>query len=135
MVKLNKQDKVLLIDDNHQLREVIGIFLRDEGYSVLEAANGKVALDMLSGLPKKDHPNCVVLDLTMPVMDGDEFLDALETEASAELQNIPVIIYSAEGKLRRKRRQVVARLEKPVSIEVLCGAIKGASGFFDQNSK
>ncbi|MFL5785432.1 MAG: response regulator [Bacteriovoracaceae bacterium] len=127
----HSRENVLLIDDNCHLREVIGIFLRDEGYGVLEAANGKVALELLNGLPKKDIPSCVVLDLKMPVMSGDEFLEALETEASTELRNIPVIIYSAEGKLRR-HRQVVARLEKPVSIEILCGAIKGCTGILDQ---
>ena len=127
----NLKNTVLIVDDNRGLREVIRIFLSDEGYNVLEAGNGKEALDLLSKLSAAEYPSCMVLDLRMPVMDGNEFLDRLDKGSVSELKNIPVIIYSAEGKLR-PNRQVVAKLEKPVSIEILCGAIKGCSGMLDQ---
>lgn len=128
----NLRNNVLIVDDNRGLREVIRIFLSDEGYNVLEAGNGKEALDLLSTLSADDYPACMVLDLRMPVMDGNEFLERIEKGTVNHLKNIPVIIYSAEGKLR-PNRQIVAKLEKPVSIEVLCGAIKGCSGMLDQN--
>lgn len=128
----NLRNNVLIVDDNRGLREVIRIFLSDEGYNVLEAGNGREALDLLSTLSVQDYPACMVLDVRMPVMDGNEFLDIIDKGSISDLKNIPVIIYSAEGQLR-PNRQIVAKLEKPVSIEVLCGAIKGCSGFFDQN--
>jgi len=129
---VENKNNILIVDDNRGLREVIRIFLTDEGYNVLEAGNGQEALDLLSTLKTKDYPSCMVVDLRMPVMDGNEFLESIDKGISADLRNIPVIIYSAEGKLR-PHRQIVAKLEKPVSIEVLCGAIKGCSGMFDQN--
>lgn len=129
---MQKSENILIVDDNKYMREVVGIFLQDEGYKVLEAENGKVALEILSRLPRKEYPACVVLDIMMPIMDGNAFLEELDKETSSELRNIPVIIYSAEGKLR-PHRQVVAKIEKPVSIEVLCGAIRGCSGLLDQN--
>lgn len=127
----NLRNNILIVDDNRGLREVIRIFLSDEGYNVMEAGNGKEALDLLSTLTIDDYPSCMVVDLRMPVMDGNEFLERLDKSNVDDLKNIPVIIYSADGKLRANR-QIVAKLEKPVSIEVLCGAIKGCSGMLDQ---
>lgn len=123
-------ERVLIVEDDPYLRELVGIVLRDEGYGVLEADNGKSALELLGKLQQQERPTCMVLDLMMPVMNGNDFLDALERDASSELRNIPVIVYSAEG-LLRPHRQVVAKLEKPVSIEVLCGAIRGAQGMLN----
>lgn len=127
----NLRNNILIVDDNRGLREVIRIFLSDEGYNVMEAGNGKEALDLLSTLTIDDYPSCMVVDLRMPVMDGNEFLERLDKGNVEDLKNIPVIIYSADGMLRANR-QIVAKLEKPVSIEVLCGAIKGCSGMLDQ---
>ncbi len=96
--------------------------LKDEGYDVEEAQDGLGALELLRSIKQK--PSCIILDLMMPVMNGEEFLTQLETKEDLPLSSIPVIIYSAEGMLG-VHPQVVARLEKPISIELLFGAIKG----------
>jgi CheY-like chemotaxis protein len=59
----------------------------------------------------------------MSVMNGEEFLTQLEKSEGVSLSGIPVIVYSAEGTLEY-HPQVVARPQKPISIELLFGAIK-----------
>ncbi len=118
-----ENEKILLIDDYVPLREVIAIMLRDEGYEVMEADNGKIALDMLLSSEGQNCPSCIVLDVKMPIMNGNEFLNRLEKEDEI-LRNIPVIVYSADGQMGY-HEQIKARLEKPVSIELLLCAIKG----------
>jgi CheY-like chemotaxis protein len=114
---------ILIIDDYLPLREVVAIMLRDEGYEVMEADNGQTALDMLLNSEGQNCPSCIVLDVKMPIMNGNEFLYRLEKEKE-ELRNIPVIVYSADGEMGY-HEQIKARLEKPVSIELLLSAIKG----------
>ena len=119
-----KPANILLVDDDQQLREVVSILLSDEGYNVIQAENGVAALSILNKLSPQEYPACMILDLMMPVMGGNEFLNELESKHADKFGKIPVIICSAEGK-HRSYNQVVAKLEKPVNIEILCGAIKG----------
>jgi CheY-like chemotaxis protein len=83
---------ILVVDDNSDVLEVLGALLEAEGYAVVTAGNGVDALEQLrAGL----KPALVILDLTMPVMDGWEFRDRqLEDPA---LRDIPTIVYSAIG--------------------------------------
>lgn len=113
---------VLLVEDDRNLREVVSMVLADEGYIVLQADNGQTALDLLNTLPVHEKPHCVVLDLQMPVMGGNEFLDVIEKTYQEKFGDIPVIICSAEGQLK-EHHQVVARLDKPVGLDILCRTI------------
>jgi CheY-like chemotaxis protein len=63
------RDGILVVDDDESIRQIVRIYLSDEGYIVGEAANGQVALDMLDDF----RPAVILLDLRMPVMDGWEF--------------------------------------------------------------
>jgi CheY-like chemotaxis protein len=81
---------ILVVDDNDDVLEVVGALLESEGYGVATASNGAEALDQLGAGLK---PALVVLDLTMPVMDGWEFRDRQLRDP--ELRDIPTIIYSA----------------------------------------
>jgi two-component system, chemotaxis family, chemotaxis protein CheY len=62
-------DRILVIDDDESIRQIVRLFLSDEGYEVVEASNGQVALDALEDF----RPSLILLDLRMPVMDGWEF--------------------------------------------------------------
>jgi CheY-like chemotaxis protein len=61
---------VLLVDDDENILDFLGIALQDEGYEVLTARHGAAALESVAQHP----PRVIVLDLWMPVMDGWEFL-------------------------------------------------------------
>lgn len=66
---------VLVVDDEPMVLRVVNRILRQEGFTVLEAANGREALDLYRS--KGDEIDVILLDMTMPVMDGEETLKAL----------------------------------------------------------
>jgi CheY-like chemotaxis protein len=85
------QNTVLVVDDDVDLRESLGDVLRDEGYAVALASNGKEALALLPGLKR---PCGVVLDIAMPVMNGTQFYQ--EMRAVPAFADISVVIFSCD---------------------------------------
>jgi CheY-like chemotaxis protein len=83
---------VLVVEDDPDIRETLSEVLSAEGYDVTAAANGREALDKLGVMHR---PCMILLDLMMPVMNGWEFLRAIEQ--SADLSSIPVTVVSAAG--------------------------------------
>jgi DNA-binding response OmpR family regulator len=81
--------RILLVEDDETLREVIAEALREDGYDVQIAGDGAVALN----LAERWQPNLLVLDLMMPNMNGEEFSVALRSLNG--LASIPIIIVSA----------------------------------------
>lgn len=72
--RLDARARVLVVEDEHELRELIARWLETRSYQVFEAADGRDAVELLdAGL----DPDVILLDLTMPRMDGREFLDWL----------------------------------------------------------
>ncbi len=113
---------VLIVEDEPAFRETLKEVLGDEGYSVAEAANGREGLDWLRANP----PPCVVLlDLTMPVMDGAEMLSAVRKDGA--LKNLKVVVVSAAApdKLAQAVKKTGANgyLPKPFEIDELLGTI------------
>ena len=80
---------VLVVDDEPGLRESIAYVLEDEGYAVETAANGQRALALADG----HTPDLVLLDLSMPVLDGWGFLR--ERQGRDGLARVPVVVMSA----------------------------------------
>jgi two-component system, chemotaxis family, chemotaxis protein CheY len=62
-------ERILVVDDDESIRQIVRICLSDEGYDVFEASNGLAALALLP----QCRPDLILLDLRMPVMDGWEF--------------------------------------------------------------
>ena len=60
------KSKILVVDDEPDIRELIRFYLEKEGFTMLEAANGKQALDIF----ENDYIDLAVVDVMMPVMDG-----------------------------------------------------------------
>jgi two-component system chemotaxis response regulator CheY len=61
--------RILIVDDDESIRQIVRMCLTDEGYEVFEAPNGQAALNRLAAA----QPDLILLDLRMPVMDGWEF--------------------------------------------------------------
>ena len=80
-------DKILIADDESEIRSLLKLYLENEGYEVAEAGDGKEALSILAG---GDVSLCL-LDVMMPEMDGFHVLKEMRKE-----NNIPVIIISAK---------------------------------------
>jgi CheY-like chemotaxis protein len=81
--------KVLIVDDEKDLLLVLGKRLTVAGYSVITATNGREAIV----LAESQHPDIIVLDITMPEMDGGQVMAALKDRPSTG--NIPVILLTA----------------------------------------
>ena len=113
--------RILLVDDDENLREIYTDALRFEGLTVESAVDGKEAEDRLRMLP--DEPWLVLLDLMMPVMDGEMFLRMRREDPV--LARIPVIVLTAGGDCRhlKKTLNVAECLPKTATLTELLAAI------------
>jgi two-component system KDP operon response regulator KdpE len=80
--------KVLVVDDEPPIRKLLRMGLTSQGYEVLEAPNGKVALELLA---KK--PALVILDLGLPDIDGHDLLRRIRSRQ----ENLPIVVLSSRG--------------------------------------
>ena len=103
--------KVLVIEDEQLVRQVVNRLLTTEGYEVIEAPHGQAGYQMAVS----DKPNIILLDLMMPVMDGFQVLRKLKR--NPETRRIPVIILTAkidaESERRCMRSGAVDYIKKP----------------------
>ena len=83
--------KILIVEDDKFLRELIAKKLSSEGYQVLETMDGEEGLEKT----KEEKPDLILLDLILPSMDGFEFLAHIKT--APKLSKIPVIVISNLG--------------------------------------
>ncbi len=114
-----KNVKILIVDDEKNIREVIKEYIFKEGYELKEAENGIEALELLN----KEKFDLMILDIMMPIMDGFSLLNNLPKE-----KHIPTIILSARDdevdKLEGFNRGVDDYLCKPFSPRELMARIK-----------
>jgi two-component system chemotaxis response regulator CheY len=118
MLSSTRKPKILLVDDERDVREVLSLLLAIEGFVTLTAENGLYALNQLK---RENDVSLILLDLHMPVMDGWEFLRRKTEMATAA--DIPVIVATAvapSGSL--DGAQTVLR--KPVNPRSLIETIK-----------
>jgi CheY-like chemotaxis protein len=106
---------ILIVEDDTDMRESLRDVLGAEGYSVVQAGNGKLALDLLPGLKR---PCGIILDVTMPVMNGTEFYQAmLELPDSAD---IPVVFLTSD----LSRAPIgLPMMQKTISLDRLLGKV------------
>lgn len=115
---------VLVIDDDDGLREIVSGLLESEGYEVVQAADGRAALELLRAAAIL--PFAIVLDLNMPIMNGWQTLAALR--ADFRLGATPVLVMTAEPAHRRGDLPgASAVLLKPLDAEELLAALDEAS--------
>jgi CheY-like chemotaxis protein len=89
-------ERILLVEDDPDVRYSVTLVLQNEGYDVATAGDGREALEVL----RRAAPALILLDLMMPVMDGFEF--RVRQMQDPELARIPVIIFSGGSDLERK---------------------------------
>jgi CheY-like chemotaxis protein len=83
---------VMIVEDDHDTREMLERFLQLEGFDVRTAANGEVALASLRSGPR---PCVILLDLMMPVMNGWQFREAQTRQP--DIAGVPVVVVTAAG--------------------------------------
>lgn len=112
---------VLIVEDDDDIREVMIEILTESGYSVCSARHGADALEQLRTGPK---PELILLDLTMPVMDGWAF--CREKQQDPALKAIPILVTSAVSPLdpRNDGLQAVCYMTKPLDFYELLASIR-----------
>jgi CheY-like chemotaxis protein len=109
---------VVLVDDDDGIREAFTEVLESEGYNVRGFRDGREAID---GLGDHAGPCLILLDWMMPVMNGEQFLEARGTS----LRDTPVVVVSAIARnLTSRVPGVAALVEKPIDIDVLINLVR-----------
>jgi DNA-binding response OmpR family regulator len=120
--------KILLVDDDPDIRDAITVILDAQGYEVITAKNGLECFNMLS----TEKPELLILDLLMPKMDGFEVFKELKSQKWAEFHSMPVIMLTSvreEASLRRYKLETGHTLdtddyiEKPIVPDVLIRSV------------
>lgn len=101
--------KVLIAEDERDIRDLVGFTLRYHGYDVVSATNGEEALEMAL----KEHPDLLILDVRMPRMNGYEVCKTIK--ANEATNHIPVIFLSAKG----QEGEIAAGMEAGASDYIL----------------
>jgi CheY-like chemotaxis protein len=112
---------VLVVDDDRDLRDTLVEILEERGYQVTQAGDGAQALHALEVGASK--PSLILLDLTMPGMDGAAF--RAEQLKNPEYASIPVLVLTADSHAREKAERMGAQglVEKPLAGKPLLAAI------------
>jgi CheY-like chemotaxis protein len=114
--------KILLVDDNDEVRELLALFMKRLGYTVFEAATGLEAIDLASTV----EPDLIMMDLRLPEMNGAETTARLK--ASPSTRDIPLLVITASGAGIDTRRALDAGaaeiLHKPIDVTTLNNVLR-----------
>jgi two-component system cell cycle response regulator DivK len=117
-------ETILLVDDSAMICHVVAQILRESGYEVLTAKNGKEGCD----LAKKYDPQLIIMDLEMPVMDGIQATALIKSEPKTN--HIPILIFTSLGGeddiKRAQKAGCQGFLNKPISRDVIQSEIQKA---------
>lgn len=111
--------KILIVEDDQDIREILALSLKVEGYEVMTAINGADALKVLSDHPA---PCLILLDLMMPVMDGWTFAQTIEKDPS--LSTIPIILVTAYSEKAKNIKNVHRVIPKPINFDDLLSTVQ-----------
>jgi len=115
---------ILVVDDEYLIADILAYALEDEGFMVVTAGNGKKALEVL----ERERPSLIFTDFMMPVMDGEEFAEAVR--ALPAVKHLPIILISgAQAHIGMQRSDLIdAVLDKPFDINKLISKVKELLG-------
>jgi CheY-like chemotaxis protein len=116
--------RILIVDDDEDIREVLSLILRAEGHEVEEAIDG---LDALARLRERGPPSLILLDMMMPRLDGEGFMKALKGDP--RFSHVPVWVLSGHPAAREKALRLGAAgcLVKPVELEQVSAILQSAA--------
>jgi two-component system, chemotaxis family, chemotaxis protein CheY len=118
-IDIQVKPTLLVIEDDHDTRVEIRAAFEEAGYSVISATEGTEGLKLLR--TSDPLPCAILLDMMLPIMAGEEFLNTKAQDPRAA--KIPVIVFTASKTPIPKMPQVVATFQKPVDIHKLIAVI------------
>jgi chemosensory pili system protein ChpA (sensor histidine kinase/response regulator) len=112
--------RILVVEDDDDIRDTLRDLLMTEGYEVDVAKDGTDAIDRLEG---GQHATLILLDMMMPGMDGESFLAAIRRRP--ELAGVHVVVISGNAKARDRAQALAAEdcLVKPFELDALLGMV------------
>jgi CheY-like chemotaxis protein len=108
-----KLKTVLVVDDESVLRTIVREILHEEGYAVIEAADGRVMLEIMA----RERPDLVLMDVMMPGIDGREAYRQLRS--NPEHRDVPVVMMSAGVRPTRLDPSIAGFMAKPFDLTQL----------------
>lgn len=113
--------RILIVEDDPDLRRILKLQLLSQDFTVVEAGNGAEGFEAIQA----DRPDCIILDLMMPVMDGFGFLKRVRSLMA--LKDVPIIILTASEDERHKVRgyqyQADCYMSKPYDLDALTAKV------------
>ena len=115
--------KILIVDDEPNIVKLLTSRLIAEGYVVVSAVDGETALEMV----RQEEPDLIILDITLPKMNGYEVCVAIRTDE--KYQDMPIVMLTARKETREIAKGMelgaVAYVQKPFKSETLLAIIQG----------
>ena len=97
-MNMKKKATILIIEDEEVFRVVFGGVLKDKGYIIHEATDGKMGIEKVNSLV----PDLILLDLVLPVLDGFEVLEQIRADLS--INKIPIVVLSVLGEKNKMKK-------------------------------
>jgi CheY-like chemotaxis protein len=116
------KEKILLIEDNEQNRYLITFLLESHGYTVIQASDGALAIELAGRV----QPQLILLDIQLPIMDG--YAVARELRNNPALVNIPIVAVTSYAMTGDREKTISAGcngyMEKPINPETFVAEIE-----------
>ncbi|MBM6841119.1 response regulator transcription factor [[Clostridium] spiroforme] len=123
------KSKVLIVDDEQDIRELIRFYINKEGYEVIEAKDGEEALEIF----ESEYIDLCIIDVMMPKMDGFELVENIK-----EIKDVPCIMLTAKGESKDKLRGFSVGVDdyvvKPFDPNELMARVKAVMRRYDINA-
>ncbi len=117
---------IVIIDDDADVRDVMTFALENEGYSVIQFENGRVALEELEHFSSSKLPCFIIVDYLMPHVDGVTFIKEVQSRFPDTLGRIPMALTSAMDSLEPAidKAENLYHIHKPMDLEDLLKLIR-----------
>jgi CheY-like chemotaxis protein len=119
---------ILVVDDEPVLRTILREILHEEGYAVIEAADGRVMLEILA----RERPDLVLMDVMMPGVDGRDAYRQLRSRP--ENRDVPVVMMSAAVQSHRLDPSIAGFMAKPFDLNQLVELVVRLIGHPNSNN-
>jgi DNA-binding response OmpR family regulator len=116
---MDARPKVLLVEDNADVRRLYAIGLNQRGFEVKLAANGAEAVDRVT----TERPDYILLDWLMPLMDGSEVIQRLDAQHAAD--GVDIIVISGQPAPAEMPPRIRTWLTKPLTVDELVSELRG----------
>lgn len=117
MKKKAAGQSILVVEDYDDIREVMKAWLKESGYLVFEAADGREAVEVA----EREHPNLILMDFNLPVLDG--FVAAQYIRQVDDMRDVPIVGLTLQGKGYSQSLAIASGcneyLEKPINFDHL----------------